>query len=164
MNPGTEVRPSQWRKEICDRVEEFLSETNVAIAYGSLAAGADLLIAERLLTRGVELHVVLPFSVEEFVLVSVNAAGPEWSDSFEKCLRRSSSVMVACDKGFLDDASMFCFASRIAMRHARNRAQFLCVDAIQLAVTDGRRWSNTSGTASDIENWRRAGKNRTSSA
>ena len=65
--------------------------------------------------------------------------------------------MVACDSGFLNYASMFGFASRIAMGHARNRAQFLGVDAIQLAVTDGRRWSNTSGTASDIENWRRAG-------
>ena len=83
MNPGTGVRPSQGRREICDRVEEFLGEADVAIADGSLAAGADLLIAERLLARGVELHVVLPFSVGEFVRVSVDAAGPEWSDSLK---------------------------------------------------------------------------------
>ena len=32
------------------------------VAYGALAAGADIILAEALLKRGAALHVVLPFA------------------------------------------------------------------------------------------------------
>ena len=35
------------------------------VGYGQLACGADILIAEALLDRGGELHVVLPFAEED---------------------------------------------------------------------------------------------------
>ena len=44
-------------------------------AYGSLASGGDILWAEALLARGCELHVILPFDLDEFVHHSVAPSG-----------------------------------------------------------------------------------------
>ena len=54
------------------------------VAYGSLACGADMLVAEAILARGGELHVVLPFAEEDFLKTSVHVGGPEWSASICK--------------------------------------------------------------------------------
>ena len=45
------------------------------IAYGSLASGGDILWVEALVAGGCELHIVLPFSLEEFIATSVADAG-----------------------------------------------------------------------------------------
>ena len=52
-----------------------LAELNVGYGYGSLAAGADIVLAEALLERDAAVHVVLPFEREEFRRVSVTACG-----------------------------------------------------------------------------------------
>ena len=78
--------------------------------------------------------------------------GADWPARFRRCLDRSSSCTITCDSAYLDDMAMFGFAGRVAMGHALNRAQFLGVEAMQLAVSDGR----ASGTARDIGTWHRA--------
>ena len=157
MSPQAGMDQLEWEDGIVERVRAFLDETEIAIAFGSAAAGADLLIAEQLIARRVELHVVLPFSAEEFLSVSVTPWGDQWRRRFDHCLESSASVTVACDSAYLEDESMFGFASRVAMGHALNRARFLGIDPVQLAVTDGRFWSDTAGTARDISAWRRSG-------
>ncbi|MBL7439274.1 adenylate cyclase, partial [Escherichia coli] len=41
-------------------IDAVLAAENIGFGYGALAAGADMLIAERLLARDAELHVTLP--------------------------------------------------------------------------------------------------------
>ena len=52
-------------------IDAVLDEEEIGFAFGALACGADLLVAEAALARGVELHVVLPFEEEDFLAQSV---------------------------------------------------------------------------------------------
>ncbi len=142
---------------VAAQVAQFLDQRNIGFAYGSLASGADIIIAELLLERAIELHVVLPFGREEFVEVSVAPAGPEWQSRFDRCLDRAATVIYASDSAYAGDDELFRYNSRIAMGHALNRAAFLGVDAEQLAVWDGQPARETAGTARDIEAWSRSG-------
>ena len=60
---------------VAARVADVATRGSIGFAYGSLAAGADILWAEALLAVGSEVHVVLPFALEEFVRVSVEPSG-----------------------------------------------------------------------------------------
>ena len=143
---------------VAPQVTQFLDQRNVGFAYGSLASGADIIIAELLLDRGVELQVVLPFALAEFVEVSVAPAGSEWPTRFDHCLSRATSVTYASDSAYAGDDELFTYNSRIAMGHALNRAAFLGVDAEQLVVWDGRPTHGTAGTARDVEAWSSSGR------
>ena len=72
-----------------------LSKFPTGIAYGSLASGGDILWAEALMARGCELHIVLPFSLEEFIRTSVADAGDLWIARFQRCLQAATSVTFA---------------------------------------------------------------------
>ena len=56
--------PASAEPDVATRIRQKLVELDARIAYGSLAAGADILFAEAILERGGELHVVLPFDEE----------------------------------------------------------------------------------------------------
>ena len=59
-------------------VDAVLDEEEVGFAYGALACGADIIAAEALLDRGVELNVVMPFEEQDFLDQSVRPGGPDW--------------------------------------------------------------------------------------
>ena len=71
-------------KEIARSIDSILAETGALIAYGPLACGADILVAEAILARGGELHVVLPFAEEDFLRTSVHVGGPEWDARYRE--------------------------------------------------------------------------------
>ena len=143
--------------DVAAEVTQFLDERAVGFAYGSLASGADIIIAELLLDRGVEVQVVLPFGLAEFEAVSVAPAGAEWQVRFHHCLERATSVTYASDSAYAGDDELFTYNSRIAMGHAINRAIYLDAEVEQLAVWDGQPARGAAGTARDVEVWRRSG-------
>jgi hypothetical protein len=142
-----------------DRVQTEIRDTleshAVGAGFGSLASGADILFAEALLDRGAELHVVLPFSVDEFVAVSVADSGPEWVERFHRCLDRATTRRFASDGEYLGDPVMFDFCSAVAMGEAVNRATLLAADVEMIAVWDGQvaAADDQAGTAVDVARW-----------
>ena len=134
-------------------VSDVLGMLDAGFAYGSLACGADIVIAEALLARGGELNVVLPFEVEEFKALSVVPGGAGWEDRFDRCLARASNVVVATEGGHLGDDALFDYAARVAMGLARIRARFLTAEAVQVAVWDGVAGPGDVGTHADIATW-----------
>ncbi len=135
----------------------LLDDQPFGAAYGSLASGADILWAEALLERGAELHVVLPFALDEFLAVSVAPAGARWVQRCTACLDRASSVTWVTEDAYLGDDSLFRYCSDSAMGLALLRARFLDAEAFQLAIWDGRAASGPSGTAADIDRWEATG-------
>jgi class 3 adenylate cyclase len=127
-------------------------------AYGSLASGGDILWAEALLAQGAELHVVLPFSRDEFVEISVAPAGPRWVERFHRCLAAASSVIYATEDAFLGDDVLFRYGAELAMGLALLRARYLDAEARQLAVWDGAPANGAAGTAIEIATWERTGR------
>ena len=127
------------------------------IGYGALACGADILIAEALLERGGELHVVLPFAIEDFRRHSVLPGGKSWDARFERCMAAASSLHLASRMGHIGHDDQFSYGSLLAMGLARVRARQLCTDALQLAVWDGTPPAGPAGTARDVAAWRQEG-------
>ena len=93
--------------------------------------------AEALLARGSELHVVLPFALDEFVARSVALVGPGWVDALPSLPRRGDHRQYATHDAFLGDDVLFRYGTELAMGLALLRARYLDADARQLAVWDG---------------------------
>ena len=134
-------------------VENALRHEDAGHAYGSLAAGADIIIAEAVLRAGGEVHVVLPFSIDEFIATSVRPSGDDWVERFHRCLEAATSVLITCDSGYAGDDSLYGYASAIAMGRARNLASSLAADSWQLAIWDGEPGAHDAGTAHDVRLW-----------
>jgi len=149
--------PHAQQAEVAEKVRALLQARRVGFLCGALACGADIIIAEIALELGAELHLVLPFSVDEFVAISVARGGPDWPERFHRCLAAAKSVTVASDSAYNGDAVLFAYASRIAMGQAMNRAASLDAPVWQLAVFDGEEGNETGGTGHDIKQWRHAG-------
>jgi hypothetical protein len=127
----------------------------VGAAFGSLAAGADIVVAEAALARGVAVTVVLPYPPAAFIERSVRVAGDGWVARFERCLAR-------CDVRVLDQAPQddldYGLASRRAMGLALLHASRLDSRVWQLALWDGAGDpGGLAGTAFDVESWGAAG-------
>ena len=68
------------RHLIADRV----METGPGFAFGALAAGADILIAETLMTAKADLHLILPARPHIFKSQSVEPYGGTWGQRFDR--------------------------------------------------------------------------------
>ena len=91
--PGARARfPHEQQAGVAAQVRATLRSHRVGFAHGSLASGADIIIAEIVLEFGAELHVVLPFAIDEFIAISVEPAGPDWITRFRHCLGAATSV------------------------------------------------------------------------
>ncbi|TVQ23541.1 MAG: adenylate cyclase [Spirochaetaceae bacterium] len=119
------------------RIEAFLDEHRIDFAVGSLAAGADILVAEAVLNRGGRIGVVLPFSEAEFVDVSVRPSGEDWASRFASCLNRANYVRFVTEDAWLGDDELFGLTTEFAVGLAILRAQWLSSEVVQLAVWDG---------------------------
>jgi class 3 adenylate cyclase/tetratricopeptide (TPR) repeat protein len=157
---GEEGRfPADAEDGVARRIAEELDHHHPGYAYGSLASGADILWAEGLVRRGCELHVVLPFALEEFVRRSVAPSGSAWVERFHQCLTGARDVRFATDDAFLDDDVLYGYGAELAMGLALLRAGYLDAEARQFAVWDGSPAHGNAGTAIDVATWRRAGRN-----
>ncbi len=139
---------------LANKISTMLTERCIGIGYGSIAAGADIVIAETIQSRGGEVHLILPFRMDDFLDQSVLPAGPSWQGRFEKCVENAASVTLASKLAYVGDPRQFAFASKIAMGMARLRAQFLQVEAHQIAVWDGKNGDSAAGTGADVRQWR----------
>ena len=146
----------ETERRLKERIGAILDERNAAFAFGSAAAGADILVAETVLERGGEVHIVLPCATADFVKQSVEPAGQQWVARFESVLAAASSVGFASEMEFVNDPSIFAYGAAVAMGLARLRAQHLATHCFQLAIWDGSPGGEV-GTAADVRLWREHG-------
>ena len=148
-------------KELVQSIDSILAETGALIAYGPLACGADILIAEAIVALGGELHVVLPFAEEDFLRTSVRVGGAEWESRYLAARDAAASVTFATQMSHVDDDELFAYCSKLVMGLAQLRAGIMHTEAFQLAVWDGRPANGVAGTAADCAEWaRQRGKTR----
>lgn len=144
-------------QQLAEAVNQILDETGALIAYGPLACGADILIAEAILARGGELHAVMPFAEEDFLRTSVRLGGAEWEERYLRARDAAASVTFATQIQHSDDDELFAYCSKLVMGLARLRAGIMQSDVFQLAVWDGRPANGVAGTAADCAEWERQG-------
>lgn len=148
-----------WSEEaaIAESVRAVLQESDVLVGYGQLACGADILIAESLLERGGELHVVLPFAEEDFIRSSVAVGGAEWIARYERARDAASSVTYATQMRWVNNDQQFSYCAKLVMGLAQLRASVMQADTFQLAVWDGNPTSAIAGTAAHCAEWAELG-------
>jgi class 3 adenylate cyclase len=148
---------SEDEKAVTALVAEAVARWPTGIAYGSLASGGDILWTEALVASDCELHIVLPFSLDEFIRTSVADAGDQWVARFQRCLEAATSVTFATDDEYLDDDVLYGYNSQLAMGLALLRARYLDAEVHQFALWDGNDDAGEVGTAFDVRSWRQTG-------
>ncbi len=154
---GTGRFPPEAEAAAARSVADVVSRRPPGYGYGALAGGADILWAEALLAAGAELHVVLPFSVDEFIELSVAPCGAGWVERFHRCLAAATAVRYANEDARFGDDTLLRYGSDLAMGLALLRARYLDADVWQLAVWDGGPAAE-AGTSGDVATWRRTGR------
>jgi adenylate cyclase len=144
------------------RIDAVLDDLGTCIAYGPLACGADILIAEAILARGGELTVVLPFKEADFVDQSVRCGGAGWETRYRACIARADDVVLATEAAFVGDDHQFAYGTRVAMGLAEIRARQLETRAVHLAVLSDDAAalvrSKIAGTQADMALWNALGR------
>ncbi len=135
------------------QIDRMLAEEEIGFAFGALACGADLLVAEAALARGIALHVVLPFEEADFLDQSVLPGGESWEARYRACLARAASLTLASEVGYFGDPAQFGYGSRMAMGLARLRAHHLGAETVQIAIWDGEPAGGPAGTGADVAAW-----------
>ena len=124
------------REHLDEKIAALLDEEKVGFGFGALAAGADIIIAEALLKRGAELHVVLAGGIESFASVSVDPFGKAWRKRFDAVLASADSVRAVRPFGTPPDRTTIMVADEIAMGAAVMNARRLESHALELLVLD----------------------------
>ena len=144
--------------EVGNAIRAQLRKLKPAVAYGSAACGADILCLEAVQELGSELHIVLPFSVEQFRATSVDIREDgHWGDRFERLLDSATEVLVISDQPPEGCDATYQYANLIMTGLARLRAQHLGAGLRGLAVWDGQVADQPGGTGSALQSWRDTG-------
>lgn len=146
--------------QLVAQIDAVLHDDAIGFAFGALAAGADLTIAERVLARGGELHVVLPLGEAAFIAQSVQPYGEAWVRRFAVCRDAATSwTECAADTGAYEPLASH-LAADVAMGAAVGQSRRLASEALQLVVIDGGLGEYGTGlqTARDAQRWQAAGR------
>lgn len=148
--------------DLVAEIDAVLDAHNVGFGYGALAAGSDILIAERLLARGAQLHVMLPMSQDAFRAASVAPWAENWAERFEACLAAATSVRAVSDIAGRYDPIANTLASELSMGAAALNARLLESRAVQLLIADDTEGDYGAGkeTARDGATWHAAGRSQ----
>lgn len=114
----------------------LVEEAQIGFAFGALAAGADIVIAETLVARGVELEVVLPAEPEAFRVASVISGGAAWGARFDALMRRAAAVRVVGAVAEPAHPLAVELAAEVAMGCAARWAANLATEAMQFVALD----------------------------
>lgn len=141
-----------------------LQQLNVVAGFVSAACGSDIIFAEQMQARGAELHVVLPFHLDDFYCTSVDFGldgMSSWRERCDRMLASATEVHYATQEHFLGDESLFEFANALMAGLAVLRARELEAEPHALAVVEGGAGPNsrrrTGGAAQFLESWRKSG-------
>ena len=121
-------------KQLKINISDVIQKHDIGFAYGALAAGSDIVIAEALLTEGAALHVVLPCPEDCFVEHSVRPFGEEWVPRFKSCLEGAASVRFLSDYTPWPDPRVNRLSGQFAMGQAVLMGHSLSVDPMQILV------------------------------
>ena len=151
ISPGAGRFPASQEIAVQAEIERVLESTKISTAYGSLAAGSDILFAEAMLRRGIGLNIVLPFRIEDFLETSVRTAGEAWVAQFHACVNSAKTVRYATEDAYLGDDRLFSYCSQLAMGLAVLLARHTHSPLCQLVVWDGEARSGVAGTVADMK-------------
>ncbi|WP_158279371.1 Crp/Fnr family transcriptional regulator [Azospirillum humicireducens] len=118
---------------VAQEIGQHLELLNVRWAFGSLAGSSEILFAEAMLDRQVELTVVLPCEVQEFIKRSIEPGGASWITRFHHCLDGAQRIIVLPWRRLPPELANS-WTDRVAMGLALHRAREMVAPVHQLAA------------------------------
>ncbi len=115
-------------------IEEAVQQSGVGFAYGALAAGADIMVAEAVLRAGAALNIILPAVAEAFKRQSVEPFGANWTSRFDALMEQAESVTVVGGCTSVTDGSIK-LAAFVAQGMAVDKAQRMQSQCKSISVT-----------------------------
>jgi hypothetical protein len=151
--------PNSHEQPLKRAVDHFFQNNQVSDSFGSLAAGADILIAESAIKHGVGLHLVFPYSIETFINNSVLPSGKNWVDRFDLLLKQAKSTTVVYQRQPKDEIISYAECTEVAMGLGLLAAAQTdsLYDAKQLVLWDGQTTDGKAGSYPDMLRWNSLG-------
>lgn len=148
--------PPSLEPRVRDAIAQVLRDHRIRAGVSSAANGADILFLEALQSlEGSDSRIVLPFSEEEFIDVSVrNGADESWVARFKTVMKKASRVTIASSDRVGTGGGPFEYANRIVLGQGLLLSRELQTSLCGLAVWDGRSGDGPGGTGDTVERWR----------
>jgi anti-sigma regulatory factor (Ser/Thr protein kinase)/class 3 adenylate cyclase len=128
--------PVDLGKPLMRAIDGILDELKPAVAYGSAAAGCDLLFCEALLDHGTELNIILPFQRGNFRERMVAPYGVEWLARFDRVLSKAAQIVEVCQEKYFGDDALLRFGNQVIDGTARLRGAAMSSPPYLVAVWD----------------------------
>ncbi|HVQ07642.1 MAG TPA: tetratricopeptide repeat-containing protein [Allosphingosinicella sp.] len=122
------------RAALEEAVASLLDAERIGFGFGGLAAGAELVVAEALLARGAELHVILPADPAGFAARFVDPHGAAWRARFDAALEAAETVELVRPLQAPPDPRQAVLAGEVARGAAMLNAERLMSEAVLLRV------------------------------
>ena len=152
--PGLDTE--QQLRNVKTQIETILGHHKIGWAFGALASGSDIVIAESLLEAGVELHIYLPLPPRLFFETSVFISGGDWTERYKSCMRRATRIDWLESPGDPNPA-LFQHGAHIAMGKAILSAEQLSSKPIGFFAMQQDGTEKTSISVSNYQRWQAAG-------
>ena len=148
--------PQTLAVSVSERIKTWLRVNPVRLAFSGAACGSDILFLEAALEGGVEIHLLLPFAVEDFIRTSVAPGGSEWVGRFQGILSSAKTITIVNDEVADVEGSVFDFANRMVAAKGVLKADALGMPVRGLTVWNGLRGDGGGGTADAVSCWLKA--------
>lgn len=149
--------PPEMEIPVKQAISDAIERIGADFGYCSAACGADILFIEAMLSRGAEIHVILPFKIEDFITTSVAFAGDEWCHRFNDVIERVEHLHYATEEGYLNDDSLFEYCASLMSGMSILRANLLETEPVLLAVMKSGSDFKIGGTLANVSNWEKCG-------
>lgn len=152
--------PASLVDAVAAQIKSRVNKAGVSYAFASAACGSDLLFLQAAIDAGADVHVVLPFSRDEFFKSSVEFAGEPYAKLFWNMVDESSDrvrVTQLSTKPSMNVYKDFEYANRILYGLARVRSLELGTELSAMCVWNNQPGDGAGGTADAVNAWRAAG-------
>ncbi len=153
--------PKSNQQSVQKIITDYLQSFKGIAGFGSLASGADILLAEAMLKLDADLHLVLPFDKDDFIKMSVSGSGKHWIERFETLINHASSLTQVFYNKPVDDSVSFALCTEIAMglclSHSPNYHQKKTTSIKQIAIWDEQKTDSVAGTYPDLLRGQKSG-------
>lgn len=151
-------RPSpRFPEEIAEQIKfailNELRTSKIRIGYSSLACGSDILFVEALLELGGEANIFIPFAREDFIKSSIDFAGSQWQERFEK-IEASQKLNYISTTRYDNADTLFQFLAKVIIGSGIIRSSLFSDQPYLLTVaSESDKSLKAGGTNSIREMW-----------
>lgn len=145
--------PPVLEAAVAQRIAAELDAMDAEVGFSSAGAGAELLFVEAMLDRGAQVHVFLPFCLDDFIAHRVAYAGGHWERRLRNACKLATSVTYATEEAYLGHDELLRFNQHLIHGAVRSYADANLCEPSLLGVWDYAAAGGAGSVADFIDSW-----------